>query len=100
MTRIEVKDFFVQEVDKEYYFAFDVYGTPLYASVFRLSYADGGNDDSWVYTIERMSDGDLVASSENQSWNVLEDAMEECATACNDIARGPRFYGIEEDDDD
>lgn len=88
-------DFIPNDSDRELVASFNVDGKWLDCFVAELSYWDGDRDNSgyYVYVIDDL-DGNEVASSGQDSWTSMGDAIDAAIEHCDDIAENPDGYKL------
>lgn len=92
---LDRSSFIPNDSDKELYAGFEAGGEFLDCFVAELSHWDGDYNNSgyYVYVIEDQ-DGYDVATSGQDSWTSMDDAIDAAIEQCDDIAASPDFYGL------
>ena len=92
---LDRSSFIPNDSDKELCAGFEAGGEILDCIVVEMSHLTGDYSDSgyYVYTIEDP-DGEDVATSGQDSWTSMDDAIDAAIEHCDDIAASPEFYGL------
>lgn len=92
---LDRSSFIPNDSDKELVASFEAGGEFLDCFVAELSHWDGDyhNSGYYVYIIEDQ-DGDDVATSGQDSWTSMDDAIDAAIEHCDDIAGSPDFCGL------